>query len=334
MLSIIKSYPDGMEARVRCDGGLSEPFAVRRGVRQGCILAPLLMNCFYAAVMSDWRRLVPAGVTIRFNIDGHLHNRTRAYPGRIYADDTTLLASSWSTSQLQWHRYQQVCGKWGLTISYIKTKHMVAGNDNTCGESLNVPEGQPALENVSKFQLLGRVTSKDGTYGAEVSHRLSSAGHMLHRLIPTVFKSKCLQPIDNFEELTDPVNLRWAGHRGTPDVARMTPDRLPLQTMFGYVEEWGRSDSANLFRHRVKDALFNYSIPVVDWYRLAQERDGWRSRIHSKWHNDHSVHNHALPPGTLGPGGNIGWLCTTANMSRALCCNAHGVPVVSKQQRR
>eukprot|EP00662_Eupelagonemidae_sp_cell21_P058341 gene58341-biopygen14896 len=163
------------------------------------------MNCFYAAVMSDWRRQVPAGVTIRFNIDGHLHNRTRAYPGRtvvkdtIYADDTTLLSASWSNSQLQWHRYQQVCGKWGLTISYKKTKHMVAGNDDTGGESLSVPEGELPVESVDKFQLLGCVTNNDGTYGAETSYRLSSAGHMLHRLIPTLFKSKYLRPADKYK---------------------------------------------------------------------------------------------------------------------------------------
>eukprot|EP00662_Eupelagonemidae_sp_cell21_P017359 gene17359-biopygen53959 len=205
MLSVIKSYHDGMEARVRCNGGLSEPFAVRRGVRQGCVLAPLLMNCFYAAVMSDWRRQVPAGVTIRFNIDGHLHNRSRAHPGRtivkdaVYADDTSLMSTSWETAKLHWARYQQVCGKWGLTISYKKTKHMVAGNNDTQDESLTVPEGEPAIESVNHFPLLGCCVDKDGTYAPEVSRRLSSAGHMLHRLIPTLFKSKYLRPVDKYK---------------------------------------------------------------------------------------------------------------------------------------
>eukprot|EP00666_Eupelagonemidae_sp_cell4sb_P017863 gene17863-biopygen8456 len=55
LLAVIRSFHDGMEARVRCNGGLSDPFAVRRGVRQGCVLAPTLMLLFYAAVMADWR---------------------------------------------------------------------------------------------------------------------------------------------------------------------------------------------------------------------------------------------------------------------------------------
>eukprot|EP00662_Eupelagonemidae_sp_cell21_P057092 gene57092-biopygen27621 len=232
---------------------------------------------------------------------------------------------------------------------------MVAGNNDTGGESLDVPEDEPAIETVSNFPLLGCAIHEKGSYAPEVSRRLSSAGHMLHRLLPTVLKSKYLRPADKykafqsfvlsrlmvgaasrnlprvqfrrlrkfynrglrhcanmtllrmqtahvtdadirdklgapcFEELTDQTNLRWAGH-----VARMTPDRLPLQTMFGYVEEWGRPDSAHLFRHRVKDALFNFSIPASDWFRIAQDRADWRSHIHNKWHNDHSIHDHAL----------------------------------------
>eukprot|EP00666_Eupelagonemidae_sp_cell4sb_P000812 gene812-22669_t len=110
------------------------------------------MMLFYAAVMADWRAHAPPGVTIRCHIDRHLHNRSRSYPGKtivkdqVYADDTTLLSSSWETCKSQWHRYQQVCGKWGLTLSYKKTKHIVAGANDTNGEALPVPATEPQVE--------------------------------------------------------------------------------------------------------------------------------------------------------------------------------------------
>ena len=43
---IIKRLHDGMKVFARVDGDLTEPFDVSNGLRQGCVLAPVLLICF------------------------------------------------------------------------------------------------------------------------------------------------------------------------------------------------------------------------------------------------------------------------------------------------
>ena len=54
MISVIRQFHEGMRACVGLDGRVcSRWFAVEQGLRQGCVLAPLLFNIFFAAVINN-----------------------------------------------------------------------------------------------------------------------------------------------------------------------------------------------------------------------------------------------------------------------------------------
>ena len=50
MLTVIRQFPEGMRPCVRTDDKHSEWFGVTQGLRQGCVLSPLLFNIFFAGV--------------------------------------------------------------------------------------------------------------------------------------------------------------------------------------------------------------------------------------------------------------------------------------------
>ena len=75
----------GQEATVRTGNGTTDWFQIGKGVHQGCILSPCLLN-FYAEYIMRNARLdeAQAGIKIsRKNINNHR-----------YADDTTLMSES------------------------------------------------------------------------------------------------------------------------------------------------------------------------------------------------------------------------------------------------
>ena len=64
--------PDGMMARVLDDGNVSDPFPVTNGVKQGCVLAPMLFSLMISAMLTDAFREESPGILIRYRCDGNL----------------------------------------------------------------------------------------------------------------------------------------------------------------------------------------------------------------------------------------------------------------------
>ena len=102
-IAMVRQFHDGMQARVQNDGEYSEPFPVTNGVKQVCVMAPILFIMF-SSMLTDAFQDVDAGFPIRYSFEGKLLNlrrlqakskvRTDVVDKLLYADDLAGNAKS------------------------------------------------------------------------------------------------------------------------------------------------------------------------------------------------------------------------------------------------
>ncbi|KAK9411278.1 hypothetical protein NXF25_002453 [Crotalus adamanteus] len=114
-IQIIKNLYWHQVANVRLGQKYSADAEIRRRVRQGCILSPLLFNIHSESIFNEALENIDAGI----KVNGVWINNLR------YADDTVLLANKHEDLQLLINRVTEISGKYGLKLNTSKTKIMV-----------------------------------------------------------------------------------------------------------------------------------------------------------------------------------------------------------------
>ncbi|XP_071504641.1 uncharacterized protein [Diadema antillarum] len=70
--TLIRLFHENMTGQVLSNGEPSEKFAISNGVKQGCVLAPVLFNLFFAQVLLHAVRDIELGIYIKYRLDGSL----------------------------------------------------------------------------------------------------------------------------------------------------------------------------------------------------------------------------------------------------------------------
>ncbi|CAB4013064.1 Hypothetical predicted protein [Paramuricea clavata] len=69
-ITMIRQFHDGMQAHVLDDGNQSSPFEVTNGVKQGCVLAPMLFSMMFTAMLAYAFSESDPDIDIRYRTDG------------------------------------------------------------------------------------------------------------------------------------------------------------------------------------------------------------------------------------------------------------------------
>ncbi|BHF86051.1 hypothetical protein SprV_ctg2902923000 [Sparganum proliferum] len=163
LIAMIKAYYRSTTARVLVRNNLSQPFGIRSGVRQGCILSPILFN--YAI---DWI----LGRALRES-DGVEIAPGHRLTDLDYADDIALLASSFGDLQFMVSRVNEVAKSVGLSINAGKTKVFSSCIPDQEKAPLGIDGCQ--LEEVDSFKYLGARLLPNGQSKDDIVSRINAA---------------------------------------------------------------------------------------------------------------------------------------------------------------
>ncbi|XP_037866981.1 uncharacterized protein LOC119628534 [Bombyx mori] len=153
---------------VRIGPAQSREFRFEKGVRQGCIVSPILFNIYGEYIMRKTLEEWDGGATV----GGVKISNLR------YADDTTLVASSEKEMEELLRRLVIVSEEMGLKINQPKTKIMIVDKYVTLNE--NNILGQYDI--VKTFVYLGSIISNRGGSETEIRRRIGMAKSAMSQL--------------------------------------------------------------------------------------------------------------------------------------------------------
>ena len=197
MLSIVRSFHEGMHAEVKVGSTTTESFEVRNGLRWGCTLAPTLFNIYFSAMVANWRiEYAGAGVSVLYKHDwklvGDRTSKARLSEMRVtetqFADDAALYTTSRGIFESTTAGFVKAASEWGLTVSTEKTKGMVAGQILDERDVRPVQVEGSSVDVVNHFTYLGANISRDGEVTMEIDCRVAEAARAFGCLRRPIFQ--------------------------------------------------------------------------------------------------------------------------------------------------
>ena len=177
---LLRNLYAGQEATVRTGHGTTDWFQIEKGVHQGCILSPCLLN-FYAEYIMRNPGLEETEAGIK--IAGRNINNLR------YAHDTTIMVESEEELKSLLMKVKEESEKVGFKLNIQKTKIMASGP---------ITSWEVDGETVSDFILGGSKITADGDCSHEIKRRLL-LGRKVMTNLDNIFKSR---------DITLPTNVR------------------------------------------------------------------------------------------------------------------------------
>ena len=167
-IAMFKNLYQNSKCCIKTKYGNTEFFDIVSGVRQGCLLSPLLFSLAIDYVMRQ---------TVNKHNCGIPWTTTQNLTDLDFADDISLLSETTTMMQTATSNLENEAIKVGLRINENKTKTM-----NIRGPDPKICVNGKTIENVHKFTYLGSILAIDGDVEVDINSRIGKASAVFNRM--------------------------------------------------------------------------------------------------------------------------------------------------------
>ena len=174
---------------VNVNGTLTEWFDIQTGVKQGCVLSPILFSMFINDLIEDIND-TNCGIVI----DG------KKIASLLYADDVAVIADSTTDLQLILDAIHRWCLNWGISINSLKTKAIHFRNKRRMRSQYQPRLGDAVIDYCHEYKYLGYWINEFLDVNESLNRVFAKANSAMGVIMS---KSKCLGglPFDVYVKL-------------------------------------------------------------------------------------------------------------------------------------
>lgn len=153
---------------------LTKYFSSTSGVRQGCILSPLLFSMFISELVNDMNSSRVSGVQVMPN--------DKDYNCLLFADDLSIIADTVIEMQKKIKVLEEYCIKWKMQVNLTKSKIVVFRNGGYLKESEKWFFMNTKVDAVTYYNYLGVIFSSRLCWSSDINTKTSKVARSISML--------------------------------------------------------------------------------------------------------------------------------------------------------
>ena len=211
MWRVLVSIYERVESCVRVEGNLTDWFPVETGVRQGCVLSPLLYAFFINGLVRELNEL---GVGI------HIEGRERKLCCLLYADDIVMMCENKKDLQSMLDLVARYAEKWRFELNSRKSEVVIFGRTRA-PRNIVWRMGANIIKQVSFYKYLGIELTRTLNYKKYLTRIITKARRNMIQTLAMGIKGGYMTPRLGNVMWTNHTGRRYGGKREVKEIDKL-----------------------------------------------------------------------------------------------------------------